>query len=144
LTAIAELVLAVLLPSVTSVAVTVRVPAVRSRTLKVWVPLLKAALAGKLALGSLAVIATVSPTVWTTFQLASTALAVTLNGVSVFCAVAAPVLPVTVPEAALSPGTSNCIFANAPGLTVKEVLVLAVMPACVTSEAVTVQLPASC
>ncbi len=59
-----------------------------------------------------------------------------------FCAIGVPVLPVAVPGAAVSPGTSNCSFANAPGLTVKEVLVLAVMPAWVTSAAVTVQLPA--
>ena len=46
-----------------------------------------------------------------------------------------------VPGAAVSPGASNCNFANAPTLTVIEELVLAVMPALVTSDAVTVALP---
>jgi len=124
------------------VAVTVQLPAVLSRTLKVPMPPLKAALAGKLALGSLAVMATVSPAVGTTFQLSSTALAVTSNGVSVFCAVAVPVLPVKVPGAADSPGTSNCSFANAPGLTVKESAGAGGNAGLVTSAAVTVQLPA--
>src|SRR5437867_12961821 len=46
-----------------------------------------------------------------------------------------------VPGAAVSPGVSNCNFANAPALTLIEELVLAVMPALVTSDAVTVALP---
>jgi len=79
-TVIAALVLAVLVPSVISVAVAVQLPAVFKVTLKVRVPATSAALAGKVALASLEVM----PTVWvllTKFQLASTALTVTVNGV---------------------------------------------------------------
>src|SRR5438093_12933146 len=53
------LVLAVLVPSVMSVAVTVIGPGVFSVTLKVWVPPARAALAGRVALPSLEVIHTV-------------------------------------------------------------------------------------
>src|SRR5437868_5378082 len=53
-----------------------------------------------------------------------------------------PVFPVTLPGDAVSPGTRSCSLANAPGLTVKEELVLALMPGVVTSEAVTLALPA--
>ena len=89
LTVIAGLVLAALVPSELSVAVTVRVPpAVLNFTPKVCVPLARAALDGSAALGSLDVMATVSPAVLTRFQFASTALTVTLKGLSVFCAVA--------------------------------------------------------
>ena len=74
------LVLAVLLPSVLSVAVIVAVPPVFKVTLKVCVPAVKAAAAGSVALVSDEEIATVS-FVLTTFQLASTALTVTLKAV---------------------------------------------------------------
>src|SRR6266542_2843050 len=63
------------------------------------------------------------PTVWvllTTFQLASTALTVTLKAVPAVRAVAVPVLPVAVPGAAVSPGTSTCSFRNAPAVTVSS------------------------
>src|SRR5438876_12127369 len=53
-----------------------------------------------------------------------------------------PVLPVAEPGAAISPGTSNCSFANAPGLTVTAGLVLAVLAPSVRSEAVKVCEPA--
>ena len=95
------LVLAVLVPSVMSVAVTVRLPAVLNLTLKVCVPPLRAALGGRAALASLEVMPTVSPTVLTRFQLASTALTVTVKGVSVVCALVVPVKPVLVPGAAV-------------------------------------------
>ena len=72
------LVLAVLLPSVLSVAVIVAVPPVFKVTLKVCVPAVKAAAAGSVALVSDDEIATVS-LVLTKFQLASTALTVTLK-----------------------------------------------------------------
>ena len=71
------LVLAVMPVCVVSEAVTVQVPAVLLVTLKVLVPATRAALAGKVALASLEVIATVS-LVLTRFQLASTALTVTV------------------------------------------------------------------
>ena len=51
-------------------------------------------------------------------------------------------MPVSVPGAAVSPGTNTNICARASGFTVNEGLVVAVMPVCVTSEAVTVQAPA--
>ena len=67
-------------PSVRSVAVTVRVPAMLRVTAKVAVPPTSDALDGKVALASDEVIPTVSVTSLTTFQFASTALTVTLNG----------------------------------------------------------------
>ena len=73
------LVFADLLPSVASLAVTVAVPAVFRVTLRVRVPLAKAAFVGKAALLSDDVIAIVSVTLVRTFQLASTALTTTLN-----------------------------------------------------------------
>ena len=59
MTAIAELVLAVLPPSVTSLAVTVWLPVVFNVTLKIFVPPDKAAFAGKIALPSVEATATV-------------------------------------------------------------------------------------
>ncbi len=79
LTVIAALVLIVLVPSVTSLAVTVELPAVLSVTLNVCAPLTSAVFAGKLALLSEEVIPTVSVAFVTTFQLASTALTLTVN-----------------------------------------------------------------
>src|ERR1051325_9809929 len=134
------LVLAVLLPSVVSVAVSVRLPAVLSVTLKVFVPATSAALAGIVALASLEVIATVS-LVLTTFQFASTALTVMVNAVPAVCAVGVPVLPVGVPGAAISPGTNTCNFVNPPALTGIEGLMFAVLVPSLTSVAVTVKLP---
>src|SRR5262245_61523822 len=52
-----------------------------------------------------------------------------------------PVLPVAVPGAAVSPGTSNCNFTNAPTLTVIEGLVLAVLLPSDASDAVRVRVP---
>ena len=76
---IEELVLGVLVPSVTSLAVIVRPPAVLQVTVKVCVPPINEALAGNRALLSLEVILTVSVAVEMIFQFASTALTVTLN-----------------------------------------------------------------
>ena len=118
----------------------VRLPAVLSVTLKVWVPEAKAALAGMVALLSLEVIPTVS-LVLTRFQFASTALTVTMKEVPAVWAMAVPVLPVPVPAAALSPGTSNCSLAKAPALTVIGGLVFAALVGSVTSVAVIVQVP---
>jgi len=137
LTVMDGLVLGVFVPSVMSVAVTVALPAVFKVTLNALVPETRAALAGKVAIGSLEVM----PTVWfvlTTFQFTSTALTVTLNAVPAVRAVGVPVLPVEVPGAAVSPGTSNCSFTNGPLLIVMEELVLAVLVPSVTSLAVMV------
>src|SRR4051812_35907495 len=101
---VAGLVLAVLEPSVTSVAVKVFEPAVFAVTVKFLVPATSAALAGRAALASVEVIPTVSVEV-TTFQLASTALTVTLKLEPAVCADGLPVLPVALPGAAVSPGT---------------------------------------
>src|SRR5215831_13400033 len=106
---------------VTSEAVIVALPTVLSVTLKLWLPLTNAALDGSAAFRSLELIETVS-FVLTTFQFASTALTVTLNGVPAVCATGVPVLPATVPDMAVSPGTSNCNFASAPALTTNDVL----------------------
>src|SRR5690348_16708207 len=99
-TVIDGLVFAVFVPSVMSVAVTVCEPRVLSVTLKLRVPATSAALAGKVALLSDDVTPTVCVTVETTFQFASTALAVTLNAAPAPCDVGEPVLPVAVPGAA--------------------------------------------
>src|SRR6266545_4286401 len=141
MTVTAGLVLAVLVPSVMSVAVIVGLPTVLRVTLKVFVPADNAALAGRMALESLEVM----PTVWvllTMFQFASTALAVTLKAVPATWVFGVPVLPVALPGAAISPGTNNCIFTNAPVVTVRDGLVLAVLLPSVRSLAVTVRLPA--
>src|SRR5437763_494869 len=85
------------------------------------------------------------PTVWvllTRFQLASTALTVAVNGVPAVWAMGVPVLPVAVPGAAVSPGSSSWSFAKAPVLTVKEGLVLAVLVPSVVSVLVIVAVPA--
>ena len=88
---------------VASDAVTVALPAVFRVTLKAFVPLTSAALAGMAAFPSVEVMATVS-LVLTTFQLASTALTVTEKAVPATCAEAVPTLPLAVPGAAVSPG----------------------------------------
>src|SRR5262245_1466986 len=98
---IAELVLGVLAPSVMSVAVTVVEPAVLGVTATLWLPPTSAALPGSVAFASDDVIPTVSATVVTGFQLASTALTVTLKGVPATWAVGVPVFPVALPGAAI-------------------------------------------
>src|SRR2546426_316983 len=85
------------------------------------------------------------PAVWvllTAFQLASTALTVTLKAVPALCAVGVPVLPVALPGAAVSPGTSTCSFVKAAALTVIDGLVLALLLPSLRSEAVKVCEPA--
>src|SRR6266404_3429286 len=111
-------------------------------TLNVCVPPVKAAPPGIVALPSVEVNPTVSLAVLTRFQFASTALTVTLKGVPAARAVGAPVFPLTVPGAAVSPGTNNCSLANAPAFTVTRELVLAVFVPSVTSVAIIVLLPA--
>src|SRR6266550_2035859 len=124
-----------------SLAVSVALPAVLSVTLKVFVPELSVEFVGKPALLSEDVMPTLSPTVLTTFQLASTALTVTLKAVPAVSAVGVPVLPLEVPGAAVSPGTSNCNFTKDAAFTVMDELVLAVLVPSVLSVAVTVRLP---
>src|SRR5438552_37462 len=136
------LVLAALLLSLISLAVTVELPAVLSVRLKVCVPFTRVVLAGKVALLSEALIPTVSVTVLTAFQLASTALTVTVKALPAACAAGVPVFPMALPGAAVSPGARICSLVNGPELTITEGLVLAVIPVCVTSEAATVALPA--
>src|SRR6266702_1817928 len=137
----AGLVLLVMPLCVESEAVTVGLPAVLSVTLKVLLPLESAAGAGGVALLSLELIATVS-LVLIRFQLASTALTVTLNALPAVWAESVPVLPRALPGAAVSPGASNCSLVNAPAVRVMAELVLLAMPVCVTSDALTVGLPA--
>src|SRR5664279_3319279 len=85
---------------------------------------------------------TLSMTVLTRFQFASTALTVTLKALPAVCADGLPVLPLAVPGAAVSPGNSSCSLVKAPALIVVAGLVLAVMPPLVWSVAVTVDDPA--
>src|SRR5437867_267213 len=110
-TVIRGLVFAVFVPSVISVAVRVLVPAVFSVTLNVCVPEASAAFAGRVALVSVEVIPTVCVELMT-FQFASTAFTVTVNATPAVRAVGVPVFPLTVPGAAVSPGTSSCSFVN--------------------------------
>ncbi len=70
------------------------------------------------AAGSLGAIFIESVTVFTRFQLASTALTVALKAVPAFCVAGVPVLPFAVPGAAISPGASNCSLVKAATLTV--------------------------
>src|SRR5439155_1230615 len=142
LTVMEGLVLAVFEPSVLSVAVTVALPAVLRVRLKVPLPARSAALPGKVAFVSEQVRAAVSVTFVRRFQLASTALTVTLKAAPAVCGETDPTLPTGVPGAAVSPGASNCSLANAPGLTVIEGLVLAGLVPSPESVAVIVQLPA--
>src|SRR5215468_4344750 len=108
------LVLVVLVLSVMSLAVSVQplVVAVRKVTLKVTVPELSAVFGGRIGLGPLEVRPTVSLTVDTKFQFASTALTVTVKAVPAVSAVGVPVLPVPVPGAAVSPGSKSCNLVN--------------------------------
>src|SRR5258708_28795121 len=76
------------------------------------------------------------------FQLASTALTVTVKAAPAVCAVGAPVLPLAVPGAAVSPGTSNWSLARAPAFTEMAGLVQAGLVPSAVSVAGTVQLPA--
>ena len=139
LTVIAGLVLAVLLPSLRSVAVIVKLPLVLKSTAMVCVPETRAVFIGKVAVVSLEVMPTRSVTELTGFHSASTALTVTITSAPANCAVGVPVLPVALPGAAVSPSTSNCSFENAPTLTVTLALVPAVNPEAV---AVMVGVPA--
>src|SRR5262249_43202099 len=127
-----ELVLLVLVPSLASLAVTVRAPELFRVTLNSCVPPTNAPFAGKVALASDEVIATVSMTLETTFQFASTALTVTLKAVPPAWVAGVPVLPLAVPGAAVSPGARTCSLLNAPGFTGIAGLLLPVMLACVT------------
>src|SRR5260370_6610326 len=135
----AGLVLLVIPGCVTSEAVIVALPAVLrvAPLVKVRVPATNAAFAGKPAFTSLEVMATVS-LVFTTFHMPSTALTMTLNGVPAVSGEGVPVLPVALPGAAVSPGTSNCSFTNAVALIVIPELVPALTALLLAAEAVTV------
>src|SRR5688572_9182324 len=97
-----------------SLAVTVVAPGALKVRLKFCVPDTRAVFGGSVALGALEVIPTKSVTLFTTFQLASTALTVTLKGPSTDWAMGVPVLPLAVPGAALSPGTSSWSLVKGP------------------------------
>src|SRR5207245_1462925 len=129
MTVIGELVLATFVLSVMSLAVTVALPRVLRVTLKLLVPETSPAFAGRMALLSEELIPTVSATVPTRFQFASTALTVTLKAVPAVWAAGEPVLPAALPGAAVSPGAKICNLVNGPALTVREGLVLAAIAA---------------
>ena len=126
-------------PLVISVAVTVElVEATLKVMLKVFVPATNGALEGNVALISEQVMPTVSVTLLTRFQFASTAFTVTEKATVAAWAEGVPVLPVAVPGAAVSPGKSSCSFVKAPALTVMAGVVLAVLVPSPTSVAVNV------
>src|SRR6266566_608573 len=118
MTVMEVLMLAVLVGSLTSLAVTVAPPAVLSVTLRVVVPESNGVFVGSVALASDEVRPAVSVAVVTRFQLASTALTVTLKAVPAVWAAEVPALPRAVPGDAVSPGTRICNLVYAPGLTV--------------------------
>src|SRR5881392_4280839 len=66
----------------------------------------------------------------------------TLKATPAAWAVGVPLLPVELPGTALSPGTSNCSFTNAPAFTIIGGLVLGVLAPSVMSLAVKVHVPA--
>src|SRR5205085_1052425 len=74
----------------------------------------------------------------TGFQLASTALTVTVNEEPAVRALGLPVLPVALPGSAVSPGIKSWSLAKAPALTVVDGEVFAVFEPSVMSVAVTV------
>src|SRR6185503_13071471 len=117
LTAMAGLMLAVLLPSVRSVAVRVKLPLALKVTIRLVVPETNAAAGGRVAVRSLELRPTVSLTVLTRFQKASTALTVGEKELPTVWPLGEPVLPEGVPGAGLSPGTSSCNWVKAAGLT---------------------------
>src|ERR1041384_7514897 len=96
-TVIAGLVLAVLVASLRSLAVTVRAPDALKVMLKVCSPEARDAEDGRSALGSDEAIPTVSFTLVKMFQLASTAATVMLKGTAAVCGVGVPFLPVLLP-----------------------------------------------
>src|SRR5437899_7613826 len=114
LTVIAGLVLAVLLPSLRSLAVRVKLPFVPKETERLVVPAPKATAKGRLAVGLLELKPSVSLTVLILLYKLSTALTVTENVVLATCALGVPVFPLIVPGAAVSPGTSNWSLLNGP------------------------------
>src|ERR1700693_1431589 len=85
---------------------------------------------------------TVSVTVLTRFQQLSAATTVTLNALLTVWALGVPVLPETVPGAALSPGVNNCNCVKDPAATAIGPLLLADRVPSVRSLAVTIALPA--
>src|SRR5262249_22167272 len=103
-----------------SVAVAVWLPEVLKVREKLVVPPTSAALAGRAALASELVMPTLSPTLLTRFQLASTALTVRLKALPAVVVAGVPVLPVAVPGAAVSPGARICSLVKAPGLTERD------------------------
>src|SRR5437867_375312 len=112
--------------SAKSVAVSVFVPCALRVMLKDFVPAASAVLPGRVAIGSLEVIAIVSVIVLTVFQLVSTALTVTRNGKSGDWVAGVPLFPEAVPGAADSPGTRSWSLAKGAGLraTDEEVALL--------------------
>ena len=120
---------------------TVAEPAVLSASVKLFVPATSAAGAGGVALVSLVLSATVSEDE-TGFQLASTALTVTVKLPPAVCALGVPVLPLAVPGAAVSPGRRTWSFAKPPALIVVDGLVFGLFAPSVESVAVNVAVPA--
>lgn len=101
-----------------TVAVIVCAPAVLNVTEKSLVPDTRAAFDGSVAAPSDDVIAMVCVEDDTTFQFASTAFTVAVMPDPATSSVGVPVLPVDVPGAAVSPGSSTCTLVAVPALTV--------------------------
>ena len=114
LTWIEGLVSGVFVPSVASVAVIVQLPMLSRVATNVAVPLTNASSGGMVALGSVVSRCTTSVAALTRFQSASTALTITGKEIPAACPSGVPVLPVGVPGAAVSPGSSTCSLTNMP------------------------------
>src|SRR6266581_3060947 len=124
----AELVLAVLVPSLRSLAVRLKLPLVLKETVRLVVPETSAVFGGSAAVASLELSPTMSVTVLTRFQKPSTALTVTPKPMPTIWALGVPVLPLALPGAAVSPGTSSCSLVKAAGLTTMLAEVVLVRP----------------
>jgi hypothetical protein len=105
-----------LVPSVLSSAKTWNVPAALNVTWKERVPAFNEAVAGRVALASEERIEIALVTVVTVAQVSSHARTVTVNGTPATCAVGVPVLPLPVPGAADSPGSSTCSRVYGPAI----------------------------
>src|SRR5262249_23805497 len=119
LTAITGLVFGVLLPSLRSAAVIVKLPLALKENVRFVVPAASAVAGGRVAVVSVELRPTVSLTVFTRFHCESTALIVTGKEPATVWPLAVPVFALTVPGAATSPGTSNWSLLNGPVLTTR-------------------------
>ena len=117
-----ELVLGAFVLSVTSLAETVALPKLVNVILNEAVPLVRDLLTGVAVPPAEQAMLTTSVTVLTRLKVASTAFTVTVNATPAVWLTGAPLFPVAVPGAKVSPGTITSRLLNPPPLTEKSVL----------------------